>query len=225
MPDLTFNSSAPAGITLVTFSAGTPTLTQSIINDGSTNTPVLLSSTRAFKPLSVTVEVEGETYAQVEQRISDLFASLTNNSVEICLLESLYYTAVLTGVSDPAYLYEGLSEITLSFIATQHLPEVSTTLTGSGAITAAGNSRADAVITFTSPADGTASVCGITFEDLTPGSLVVVNGRNKTVTENGENIWLKTNMVSFPTVSPGENIINVMPSGLAVTIQYFPALT
>ena len=173
-----------------------------------------------FRPLSVILEVTGSDRDGVMLKISALTALFSVQS-EISLPDGLTYTSVLTGVSDPEFYTEDDAKITYTFTAARHGPEQTLTGTGSANVQIAGTAPTDAVISFTAPASGAASVCGIAFTGLTPGAAVVIDGRNKTVMQNGENAFLLTNLTAYPVLYPGANALDIT-AGLAVTLKYYP---
>lgn len=155
-----------------------------------------------FRTLSVILEVTGSDRDDVMLKISALTALFSAQS-EISLPDGLTYTSVLTSVSDPEFYTEDDAKITYTFAAARHGPEQTLTGTGSSSVQIAGTAPTDAVISFTAPASGTASVCGITFTGLNPRSAVVIDGRGKTVTQNGENAFLLTDPDCVPRAASG----------------------
>jgi len=173
-----------------------------------------------FRPLSVILEVTGTDRDDVTGKISALTALFSAQS-EISLPDGLTYTSVLTSVSDPEFYTEDDAKITYTFAAARHGAEQTLTGTGSSSVQIAGTAPTDAVISFTAPASGVASVCGIAFTGLTSGAAVVIDGRNKTVTQNGENAFLLSDLTAFPLLQPGENALDIT-AGLTVTLKYYP---
>lgn len=72
------------------------------------------------------------------------------------------------------------------------------------------------------------SFFGITFTGLKKDSLYVVDGINGAVTEDGVNMFSRTDMIEFPKVSPGENVFtkgNTPETGNMCTdikIEFYP---
>lgn len=216
---ITVNGDAVDAV-LMDYSCGQPAITPYYNNASGAVLPKQHSIKHGFRPLSVVLEVTGSDRDSVMLKISALTALFSAQS-EISLPDGLTYTSVLTGVSDPEFYTEDDAKITYTFAAARHGPEQTLTGTGLASVQIAGTAPTDAVISFTAPASGVASVCGIAFTGLTPEAAVVIDGRNKTVTQNGENAFLLTDLTAFPVLHPGANALDVT-AGLAVTLKYYP---
>lgn len=216
---ITVNGNAIDAV-LMDYSCGQPAITPYYNNASDAVLPKQHGVKYGFRTLSVILEVIGTDRDDVMLKISALTALFSAQS-EISLPDGLTYTSVLTDVSEPEFYTEDDANITYAFAAARHGPEQTLTGTGSASVQIAGTAPTDAVISFTAPASGTASVCGITFTGLTPGSAVVIDGRGKTVTQNGENAFLLTDLTAFPVLHPGANALEIT-AGLAVTLKYYP---
>lgn len=216
---ITVNGDAVDAV-LMDYSCGQPAITPYYNSASGAVLPKQHGIKYGFRPLSVVLEVTGSDRDDVMLKISALTALFSAQS-EISLPDGLTYTSVLTSVSDPEFYTEDDAKITYTFAAARHGPEQTLTGTGSSSVQIAGTAPTDAVISFTAPASGTASVCGITFTDLTPGATVVIDGRSKTVTQNGANAFLLTDLTAFPVLYPGANALEIT-AGLAVTLKYYP---
>ena len=205
---------------LMDYSCGQPAITPYYNSASNAVLPKQYGVKYGFRPLSLILEVTGADRDEVISKISTLTALFSAQS-EISLPDGLMYTSVLTDVSEPEFYTEDDAEITYTFAAARHGPEQTLTGTGSASVQVAGTAQTDAVISFTAPESGAASVCGINFAGLTPGAAIVIDGRNKTITQNGENAFLLSDLTAFPVLQPGENALDIT-AGLTVTLKYYP---
>lgn len=216
---ITVNGSTVDAI-LMDYNCGQPIVTPYYNSTSESILPKQHNIRYGFRPLTIILEVLGSNRDDVMLKISALTALFSAQS-EISLPDDLTYTSVLTNISDPEFYTEDDAKISYTFAAARHGSEQELTCTGSASVQIAGTAQTDAVISFIAPDSGTASVCGIAFTGLTPGAAVVIDGRNKIVTQNGENAFLLTNLTAFPVLHPGTNILDVT-AGLAITLKYYP---
>lgn len=205
---------------LMDYSCGQPAITPYYNGASNAVLPKQHGIKYGFRPLSVILEVTGTDRDDIMNKISMLTALFSARS-EISLPDGLTYTSVLTGVSEPEFYTEDDANITYTFAAARHGPEQTLTGTGPVSVQVAGTAQTDAVISFTAPGSGAASVCGINFAGLTPGAAIVIDGRNKTITQDGENAFLLSDLTAFPLLQPGENALDIT-AGLTVTLKYYP---
>ena len=188
------------------------------------STPLLLESERSMRSLSVNLEFRGKDRQETTQRISNFTAAVAGKC-EIKLPDAYYYTCIFQSASEPTVTLPTMMDVAFTFSAIRHGAEVTTTLTqASQGVNVQGNTEAECVLTITPAADlDSVTVMGITVYNLAANIPVIIDGRNKLVTEGGGNKFADTNLISFPRLKPGPCTIAISdPSNVTVQLSYFP---
>lgn len=68
----------------------------------------------------------------------------------------------------------------------------------------------------------TGAASAITVKNLRSGNVVVIDGEKKTVKEGSLNKYAECEMWEFPTLKPGNNVINANSSSLTLVVEYEP---
>lgn len=210
------------------------------MNTGGTNTkntyhlgaksshPVITDQKIGARSMEITIEVEGDDRNDLTHNISGLTNALNNGLVDLYLPDGYYYFSILQSVDDPEYYLSTRADVIYTFDAVRHGAYNQRGLTAMGIETSAsieimGNLETEVVytITPTSNADQI-TVAGITVNNITADKVIVIDGINKRVTEDGDNKFGDCDLVSFPRLAPGTNTITFAAPGCAISVGYYP---
>lgn len=110
----------------------------------------------------------------------------------------------------------------MQFLAVRRLPLRSISLSGPGVVVNPGNISSGVRYTMTpSKSIDTAQICGITVKNLASGVSLCIDGIRGTVTAGGTNKFGDTDLIDFPVILPGQNLITVAPA-MPVTVDFYP---
>jgi hypothetical protein len=175
-----------------------------------------------LKQVKVPVAFAADSYERAEKQKSLLENVLCSGVCELYFPEhNMYFKSCLTNIGKSTHLMEGVVTCQYSFMSIQHSSLVKTVVSngtlyneGTGKSTSC---KIDAIITTTA---SSYKVAGITFDSVNQGDEIVIDGINQVVTKNGVSCLLGTDLISFPTLSPGLNIFDTRQS---FNIEYYPA--
>lgn len=207
------------GVTLVDFSPGSVGLEADFATNG-LQPPAVFHCAPQLRTLTLVLEICGSTPEETMHRVSQTTARFLNRT-EILCPDGFFYTALLQAVDGPERTTECIQDLTLTFLASRHGALVQGEIDGEGGIVNPGNAPCACRIAFTPPQAGSYTVFGYTLSGLAAEAPVVIDGIGKTVTQGGQNIWEKTDLVSFPVLLPGENSLSITPAA-AVSVAFYP---
>lgn len=179
--------------------------------------PVIVSGQINLRHIEIELDFSGLGWRETERAISNLTAVFLAGC-DLLLPDGFYYRCAFDENSAPTRPAPWISSVTFEFDGVRHGRLEQATLTESGHILVEGNRTAPARLTV-SGISGTVTVCGITIEGL--AGEAVIDGINRTVTQNGENVFGNTDLTTFPTLAPGRAEI-VFSAGLTVKVEYYP---
>lgn len=179
-----------------------------------------------YKRLDLEIELAG-TPSQIEINKSRLIQALTSASVSFRKLDHVY-TGVIAGTGVGAQV-PGYEVIEAEMLVYQHETSQNVEINRSleGIIYLDSNHETPAVIEIL-PSANVASVTitglgrDIILSNLTAGKLVILDGENGIVTEDGLNKWPDYDSWGFPRLAPGENIIDLSDATLDITVRFSP---
>lgn len=180
------------------------------------------SSAVGVRPLTMKALFREGSRGACEIAASNFMRQLRGKN-EIAIIGGNQYTAVLLSAKDLIPI--GITAMTAEyeFAAVAHGDEIVRTIANGDTVECGSTvPETDCVLTVTSAANvASASVMGVTIQNLAADVPVIVDGRSKLVTAETANKFADTDLVSFPTLRPGANPITI--SG-AVTVQlaYYP---
>ncbi len=205
---------------LVEYSVGACEYSNSYLIPPAGFIPVKVDGNVGTRKVSITLDIFGDSSAEIAMRISELTAALHKNA-ELFLPDEFYYTCVYTGCSEPEEKAPWISQVTFDFEGYRHRALTTEEFTSSGKMFVEGNCGAPAIISIVPNSAGvkTASVNGITIKNII--GTVVIDGIEKTVTQGGKNKFADTNLARFPTLQPGYNDI-MIDGNVTVGISYYP---
>lgn len=186
---------------------------------------VVAGRTLGLRTITLPLHVYGETPEETQQHVSRLLEEFIDGKVKIGLPDGFLYFGVLTGQEGPDFITEELVSLTLTLQGIRCKPLE--TATGHDFDLQGTMPEMDCVLRVTVGADAqTYKLGGITFDGgehtsgLKQGDVIVVDGMEKTVTINGSPAMDRCDLITFPTVHPGSNVIEAADP---VTLEYYPA--
>lgn len=209
---------------LLDWKPGAPNLSNTISPGKNYSFPVLLRSEISPKPLSITVNVIGSDYADAMRRSSELILAV-NDTVELYMPDGFYYRSVLSGMSDFSWPTSWIAEFTIEFQCVQHSDLIKIDIPRSPyTLYYGGTAPAGFKIEFTAPsALSTFTICGITLTNIPAGAKIIIDGIEKSVTQNEANKFAETNMIDFPALEPKNPVYTVtMSQFIPAKISYYP---
>ena len=180
--------------------------------------PRLLRSEIMPKPLSATVDAVGADAADAMRKATALIVAV-NRTTELLMPDGFFYHSALSEVSEISWTGTWIAEFTLTFQSVQHAALVSVDIPRSPyRLHYGGTAPAGYKIEFTAPAALTSfTICGITLTNIPGGAKIVIDGIEKTVTQNGANKFAETDLIDFPIFDPRT------PDTEITLSQYIPA--
>ncbi len=183
--------------------------------------PQVLSNDIGTKALNIVLCVEAGDRYEVTRAISSITEALAGVH-ELQMDDGTLFRAALTGSDYVTPIIPQVAQIAYTFDAIQHDPELVLQLDKQRNIVyGMGNQPAECLLDFIAPADGDVTVYGITVKGLKQGQHVQIDGRYKTVTADGTNIFAQTDLIDFPSIRPGRNEIDISAPA-PLTIRYCP---
>lgn len=213
------------------------TLTNSVsAADTKLRMPYVFSTTLAPRTLTVTltffpVQLGSdskrtsipERLSRAAENITRFEAEIVGKVVEIGLPDGYLYTSLVTGI--PAATFDGSGEhdVTYTFSAIRHSSEDVQTVTPNGKVFCKSTTKTPVklVVSVPSAADSL-TVFGITVNNVTANSEIIIDGIDGVVTMNGANKLLDTDLVDFPYLNPGYNVISCSDASVSIKVIYTP---
>lgn len=174
-----------------------------------------------LKQIKVPVAFAADSYEKAEKQKSLLEGIFCSGSCELYFPEhNMYFKSCLTNIGKSEHLMPGVVTCKYSFVAIQHSSLVKTTVSN-GTLYNEGTGRRTAC-KITAKATETATgykIAGVTFNSVVQGDSIVIDGVNQLVTKNGASCLLDTDLVTFPSLTPG---LNVFDTRQPFDIEYHP---
>lgn len=176
--------------------------------------------------LKLTFYVGGATKEECSLNTSNIIFEGQNCIIQLAD-EEFEYDAILTGVSLADTEVDFYSQVEMTFNVIKRLPAVTVTFdSGQGVFNNKGTAISGALITVTPKVDLELFVInGIEIKGLTSGQPFLIDGLEGTVTCNGVNRFLDTNLIDFPKASPGVNRVTASTNEVEVTVYFYPTFT
>lgn len=167
--------------------------------------------------------VGGATKDECSLNTSNMISECQNCIIKVDN-ESFEYVAILTAFDFSETGVDFYNQVELTFSAVKRLPLVVMTFeSGEGMFQNVGNVSSGVIFGITPNNDiETFTINDIVIKNLSSGHKFIIDGLNGKVTCNGINRFLDTNLIDFPKVSPGENIIYVSNNDVIVEVSYYP---
>ncbi len=134
------------------------------------------------------------------------------------------HVAVLTAYNVVETGVDFYNEVTLTFNTIKRFPMVSHTFDGTGGVFRnVGSVASGARVTVTPKvALETFTINGVTISNLDAGLPFVIDGLVGEIKCNGINRFLDTDLIDFPKVTPGTNVVEVSSADAVVEVSYYP---
>jgi len=181
-------------------------------------------SVKALRPLSVRLWVEGVTSEDCDINISRILNLCSEqcvikfNDTDLLSYDCVYQSNEIDKVNPLN------KKITLTFVCVAREDIVSQTLTSSDKIiNNAGTLKVPCIIKVKAGATALSNITvyGITITSIPADKTMIIDGIEGTVTIDGVNALLSTNLVEFPKLEVGNNTIN-FSTETDVVVEYYP---
>lgn len=239
MTDMLINNVdiAAFGARLMTFNVSGTAVTNNTSAAGNLlRLPVLYGCTLAVRTITVALSfhpksVNGSSRGKgIPQRlhasaknITGFESEIIGKPVELFLPDGFWYSCLYTGSTPSEPDATGITDVTYTFSGIRHLPLVSEEVPASGMIYCLSNTKtAFRIIITTAAALESLTVNGITVNDLPANSELIIDSVNGLVTCNGVNKFKDTDLIDFPYLDPGSNIISCSSSVSGIKVEYTP---
>ncbi len=179
--------------------------------------PISLNAKKGLRPITINLDFNGDSRHEIELAISELKAIL-HQGADILLPDGFYYYSVYESCSVSKEVAPWIVNVQFSLSGVRHGALQTEVLSESGEIFVKGNSDTPTIFKIRSTT-GAAIINGITISNMK--SMVIIDGIEKTITENGINKFSDTNLTAFPVLKRGINSI-VLSSGTSLEISYYP---
>lgn len=164
------------------------------------------------------------------KRSEDCYINTSNLIAECrnCIIRTdrdrFEYIAVLLSFNVKETGVNFYNEVTLDFGVIKRFPlTVHTFHNGQGSFRNVGSLVSGAKLTIVSKYDhAVLTVNGITLYNVIADDVFVIDGLAGTVTRNGVNCFMQTNLIDFPKVQPGINNVDISDDDVTVSIAYYP---
>lgn len=179
--------------------------------------PTRLQNKPRLRKITLTFDFEGSNTHDAIKKMSNLTAILSKQA-ELLMPDDFYYYCILTGTGTATTKAPWIEQCTYTFIGLRHGPLETVILTESASVFIEGNCETECRYIIDTP-NKSLAVNDITINNIS--GQIVIDGMESLVQQNGVNKFADCEMISFPTLSPGNNQIEI--SGTAkVVIQYYP---
>lgn len=209
-------------MSLLSYTVSGSSITNTIFQGRNRSSYRLLAAVYGQKAISFSLQYEGRTYREASL-LRSAIESWMWGKVELFLPDGFYYTATLQSIGDGSPIGQEnnmvLITVEYQFSGIQH--DAMVTTAGESFINPGTLPYADCICSVTaSAATDSYVLAGCTFQDVTQGESLVVDGINGRVLRNGAPAPGNVTFTSFPQVVPGENSFTAADP---VTVQYYPS--
>ena len=181
-----------------------------------------LSTAYELRAIYLPVLLAGPSPRDVAVQRSKLEAALSRGQIELQLPSGMYYTACLDSAGDVTDLRSNGTALTIGYnlLGYAHDPLIVHRVSN-GTMFADGTAprmacKLSCVVGVSSPSY---QMAGVTWHDVEAGDALVVDGLEKRVLRNGANAINQTDLVAWPSLSPG---INRLAAPDELTVAYYP---
>lgn len=209
-------------MSLLSYTVSGSSITNTIFQGRNRSSYRLLAAVYGQKAISFSLQYKGKTYREASLLRSTI-ESWMWGKVELFLPDGFYYTATLQSIGDGSPLGQEnnmvLITVEYQFSGIQH--DAMVTTAGESFINPGTLPYADCICSVTaSAATDSYVLAGCTFQDVTQGESLVVDGINGRVLRNGAPAPGNVTFTNFPKVVPGENSFTAPDP---VTVQFYPS--
>lgn len=198
--------------------------------------PSLFSTTLGTRTLTITLTFKpsrhgsdsretsvAEKLATAAENITRFEAEIVGKTVEITLPDGHIYTALVTALPAATFDSSGEHDVTYTFSAIRHSSEDVKEVEPNGKVFCKSTTKTPVKFVVSVPtAADSLTVYGITVNNVTANSEIIIDGIDGIVTMNGANKLLDTDLVDFPYLNPGYNVISCSDTSASIKVIYTP---
>ena len=189
--------------------------------------PVLVKGSYTFATLELDIFVQGESGAAVELKKSKLNALMATPTITLDEVDpNIEYLCSYDNQPTVDKINENASIVSYTFKAFKQGKEKSIELkrtTAPQTVNIEGTGETEVIYEITPDvAMAEFSIGDIRVLNLQAGKTLIVNGKKKTVIQDGANKIKDTDFWSFPSLAPGNNQITLSHTGVKVVLKYNP---
>ena len=206
------------------YSVGGTAITNTTFQGRNRSSYRLLAAVYGQKPITLTLVYPGTTLREAKLLQSTVEGWMWGK-IELYLPDGFYYTSTLQSIGDG--VPEGvdgnqvLISVEYSFNGIQHDPLVTVKNAAAGFWNPGTLPYADCICSVTvGAAADTYQLAGATFQNVTQGEQLTVDGINGRLLRNGAPAPGNATFSKFPQVTPGQNSFSATDP---VTVQYYPS--
>ena len=186
-----------------------------------------LTITLTFKPSRHGSDSRGmsvaEKLATAAENITRFEAEIVGKTVEITLPDGYIYTALVTALPAATFDSSGEHDVTYTFSAIRHSSEDVQAVEPNGKVFCHSTTKTPVKFVVSVPtAADSLTVYGITVNNVTANAELIIDGIDGVVTINGANKLLDTDLVDFPYLNPGYNVISCSDMSASIKVIYTP---
>lgn len=182
-----------------------------------------LATEYSLREIKLPVYIFGASARDAAENRSRLEAAFLAEPVELQLPNGLYYTASLQSIGDAEEMQLNGQELTCTytFLGYAHDPLVAFTVNSDGSFDVTGTAPEMACRLTCTVGAAAASylMAGVTWTDVSVGDVLVLDGIEKRVLCNGINAFGKTDLITWPTLHPKNNVLTAPDT---IAIEYYP---
>lgn len=203
---------------LLKYKVGPCEMGKTYFSSPSSIVPTPIKSSVGLRKVELTIDFSGKTKHDIEHSISKLTAILREKS-EVYLPDGFYYTSMLEKVGTPSEKAPWIMQLTFTLVSYRHSSVETIVINGDTTVFANGNIKSPAIVKIALKSGTEVRINEITVHNIT--GEVIIDGISGTVTENGLNKFLDTDMTEFPHLEPGPNKITV-DGDAEIIVSYYP---
>lgn len=227
---------------LLNYSVSGTTVTNNTLAAANTlKMPLLLSTTPSTRTLTVSLVFfphrigENSRNTSIPDRLSMAAENITRfegllvgKTVEISLPDGFMYTAIVQSLPAAVFDSDGEHEVTYTFLAIRHKATVTQKVVSGGAVFCESNTTTPCIISATfntvggTPAIPKVTLQGITVRNISAGTNIIIDGVNGFIMADNNNKFNDSDLINFPMLQPGKNIITSTPDDADITVTYIP---
>jgi len=201
--------------------------------------PLLFSSVPGTRTLTLTLTFYPHYLGDYAKglTVSDRLAIATENItvfegllvgkvVEIALPDGFIYTAIVNSIAAATFDSSGEHDVTYTFNTVRHKAVITQSVKPNGYIICESNTPTLPVVTakYNSIANtrNKVKLADVTIKSVTSGMTVVIDSVAGLITADGKNKFNDSDLIDFPVLNPGKNIVSSTESDVEISVSYTP---
>lgn len=179
--------------------------------------PTRLQNNPRLRKITLTFDFEGTDTHSAIKNMSDITA-IFSKEANLLLPDNFNYYCILTSAGKSTTKAPWIEQCTFTFVGLRYGSLETVVINESSSIFVEGNCETECIFIIDTE-ETQIIINGITVNNIK--GQVIIDGINSTVEENGVNKFADCELVSFPTLTPGNNDIDIHGTA-KVTILYYP---